>query len=112
MALAGLTPLPSIKVKPPRVAESALHMECVLRHVYEVEDKDGRPSTAVVIGEVVQFHVAEAVTARSPTGKLVVDPVALRPVSRLGGVTYGLTTHLFNLARPDKSGKYGPAAPA
>lgn len=58
------------------------------------------------------FHVSEGVAGRSPTGKLVVDPVKLRPVSRLGGLTYGLTTRLFNLARPDGKGRYPPAPAA
>jgi flavin reductase (DIM6/NTAB) family NADH-FMN oxidoreductase RutF len=41
--LAGLTPEPSEVVKPPRVAESPVQMECRLRQVIEVSD---RPSGA------------------------------------------------------------------
>jgi flavin reductase (DIM6/NTAB) family NADH-FMN oxidoreductase RutF len=36
--VAGLTPIPSELVKPPRVAESAVHMECVVRHSYDVKN--------------------------------------------------------------------------
>lgn len=32
--VSGLTPLPSQVVKPPRVAESAVHMECIVKHSY------------------------------------------------------------------------------
>ena len=39
MELSGLTPLPSLRVAPPRVAESAVQMECKLRHTYEVKDR-------------------------------------------------------------------------
>lgn len=33
-------------------------------------------------------------------GKLVVDPIKLRPVSRLGGTTYGTVGQLFDIGRP------------
>ena len=36
LSLVGLTPVESHKVKPPRVKESAVHMECKLVHTYEV----------------------------------------------------------------------------
>lgn len=39
MAQAGLTPAPSQLVKPPRVAEAAVQLECRLRAVHEVLDK-------------------------------------------------------------------------
>lgn len=39
MELAGLTPVPSLKVKPPRVGESAIQMECKLRQVVNFEGR-------------------------------------------------------------------------
>ena len=103
MALSGLTPAPSVKVAPPRVAESALHLECRLAHTYEVKNAAGAVSTTIVIGEVVMMHVARGVAGASPSGKLVVDVGAYRPVSRLGGNTYGRTAGLFDLPRPDRA---------
>ena len=42
----------------------------------------------------------------SPSGKLVVDmEKGYKPISRLGGNTYGRTSGLFDLPRPDR----GPA---
>lgn len=38
--------------------------------------------------------------AQPPAGKLVVDPVALRVIGRMGGVTYTRPTQLFELGRP------------
>jgi hypothetical protein len=61
---------------------------------------------AVVLGEVVLWHIADGVAGRSPSGKLVVDPVKLQPVCRLGGFTYGRVTELYDIGRPDKSGTY------
>jgi hypothetical protein len=54
----------------------------------------GEDTTTVVLGEVVRFHVHEGVAGRSPSGKVVVDPVKLQPVSRLGGNTYALNSSL------------------
>lgn len=103
MELSGLTPMPSVKVAPPRVAESAVHMECQLRHTYEVKDGSGAVTGTVVIGEVVMMHVHEGVAGRSPSGKLVVDVERYKPMSRLGGNTYARTTGLFDLPRPDRA---------
>ena len=49
------------QVKPPRVKESAVHMECQLRHSYDVKDKNGAVTGTIVIGEVVMMHVHEGV---------------------------------------------------
>ncbi|KAI8467891.1 MAG: hypothetical protein J3K34DRAFT_428932 [Monoraphidium minutum] len=110
MALTGLTPAASAAVAAPRVAEAALAFECKLRTVHDLLDKSGTPTTAIVIAEVVMIHVAEPVTGRSPSGKLVVDASALRAVCRLGGVTYGRVTELYDIPRPGKDGSY-PAPP-
>jgi flavin reductase (DIM6/NTAB) family NADH-FMN oxidoreductase RutF len=115
-AAAGLSPLPSTVVRAPRLAEAAVSLECVLRATHPTRDpKTGKDTGAVVLAEVVRFHVAEAVAGRSPTGKLVVDAAALAPVSRLGGVTYGRTSELYDLPRPGSDGRYaggrrGPVA--
>ncbi|EFN57380.1 hypothetical protein CHLNCDRAFT_14085, partial [Chlorella variabilis] len=74
MVLSGLTALPS--VRPPRVKESAVQMECELRHTHEVKDAGGKVTCVVVIGEVVLMHVHDG---------LVVDIEKYRPISRLGG---------------------------
>lgn len=106
MELAGLTPVPSVKVKPPRVKEAAVAMECRVRHIHEVEDASGKPVSVVVIGEVVMIHLLQAVAGKSPSGKLTVDPLKLQPVTRMGGNTYGRTVEMFDLPRPDKHGHY------
>jgi flavin reductase (DIM6/NTAB) family NADH-FMN oxidoreductase RutF len=105
-----------VALKAPRLAEAAVQLECVLRTVHPTRDaKSGKETGAIVLAEVVRFHVAEGVAGRSPTGKLVVDAAALAPVSRLGGVTYGRTSELYDLPRPGSDGTYaggrrGPVA--
>ncbi len=61
---------------------------------------------------MVLFHVVEGVAGRSPSGKLVVDPVKLQPMCRLGGITYGKVLELFDLPRPSGKGVKPAAAAA
>lgn len=98
---AGLTRAPSVLVKPPRVAESAVHFECVLRHRHEIVNKDGVVTATFVLGEVVMIHVAEAILDMdgAGAGKPVVVFDKFRPLARLGGLSYGLITSTFDLPR-------------
>lgn len=68
--------------------------------------RSGKLSCSIVIGEVVMIHMAEAVTSKSPSGNLMVDPLKLQPMSRLGGITYGATTEVIDLPRPNSQGQY------
>jgi flavin reductase (DIM6/NTAB) family NADH-FMN oxidoreductase RutF len=92
--LAGLSLTPSVKVKPPRVAESPVHLECVLRQILPVGD--GPMSANLVIGEVVMLHVAEHVL----DDKGQIDPRKLATIGRMGGEDYCHTSDLFALKRP------------
>lgn len=103
MDIVGLSPSPSLKVVPPGVAESAVRLECRLAHTFEVRNMSGKATSTIVIGKVVMMHVSEGVGGTSPTGKFIVDVGKLRPVSRLGGNTYGQSYGLFDLPRPDRT---------
>ena len=60
-ALAGLTPLPSTLVQPPRVAESPVTMECRCTQIVQLQGADGaQVPTWLVLGEVVTVHIAKA----------------------------------------------------
>ncbi len=93
--LTGLSVLPSMKVKPPRLAESPVNLECLLRQVIPIGD--GPLSANLVIGEVVMIHVAERVL--DERGR--VDPRKLRTIARLGGDFYCHTSDLFQMKRPE-----------
>lgn len=57
-ARAGLEPLASVDVRPPRVAASAVQMECKVTQIVQLLDKAGTPSTNwLVLGEVVHVHI-------------------------------------------------------
>ena len=91
--LSGLTALTSELVKPPRVAESQVQMECRLLQVVTVSDKPMGGN--LVIGEVLRFHVAEGIM-----NNFQIDPDKLRAIGRMAGVTYCRTTDRFELRRP------------
>ncbi|KAG2179890.1 hypothetical protein INT43_003676 [Umbelopsis isabellina] len=95
--ISGLTPIDSIKIDAPRVKESAFQMECkVIQHVPMI-NKEGITTYYHIIGEIVMFHV----------DKYIIDPdnyhIALdklRPLSRLGGISYGRTVEGYEIPRP------------
>lgn len=93
---AGLSAVESTRVAPPRVKESPVHFECELERIVEIgEAKPGAAS--IVIGRIVMIHAAEG--AYDPDrGALRAD--ALRPLARLGGLSYGRTREVFDLPRP------------
>jgi flavin reductase (DIM6/NTAB) family NADH-FMN oxidoreductase RutF len=92
-ALSGLTPIASDLIKPARVAESHVQMECRLLQIVQVSDKPGGGS--LVLGEVKRFHVDPDLIEN-----FRIDPDKLRAVGRMAGSTYVRTTDRFDLERP------------
>jgi len=86
---AGLTPVPSAKVLPPRVGEARAHLECELVQV--VSDRN----TNIVLGRIVHAHVDPSVWK---DGR--VDARLLDPICRLSGSAYGALGDLFRIERP------------
>ncbi len=97
---AGFTPAQSVRVKPPRVAESPLAIECRLYQV--VRHGAGPLSANYVIGEVVYFHVAQALM---PEGAL--DARRVDYISRMGGDWYARIdcSAMFEMPRPPRVDK-------
>ncbi|HRI78688.1 MAG TPA: flavin reductase family protein [Cyclobacteriaceae bacterium] len=79
---AGLTEVASTKVKPPRVGESPVAMECKVNQVIELGT--GGAAGNLVICEVVLMHIREDVL--DTHGRI--DPVKLDAVARMGGDYY------------------------
>jgi flavin reductase (DIM6/NTAB) family NADH-FMN oxidoreductase RutF len=90
----GLHVVPSVKVKPPRLAESPVNLECKLIQVVPLGQ--GPIAGNLVIGEVLMIHVADRVLDEA--GK--VDPRKLQTIARLGGDFYCHTSDLFTMHRP------------
>ncbi len=93
----GLTPLPSIKVRPPRVAESPIHLECILNQIVNIGG-DAVGSGHVVIGQIVQAHVDENAYDAADGS---IDTAKIKPVSRLSGTNYAPVHDIFSIPRPD-----------
>ena len=88
MSAAGLSPAPSLKVRPPRVAQSQAAMECKLHSAQALG------INTLIIGQVVMFHVADALLGP----RLHVNGFA--PLGRLGSPSlYCRTTDRFELPR-------------
>jgi len=91
--LSGLTPISSDLIKPPRVAESKVQMECRLHQIVPVSDRPG--GGILVLGEVLRFHVLESLL-----DGYKIDPDKLNAIGRMGGPTYVRTHDRFEMQRP------------
>jgi flavin reductase (DIM6/NTAB) family NADH-FMN oxidoreductase RutF len=92
--LVGLHTVPSIKVKPPRLAEAPVALECKVLQIIPVGS--GAIAANLVIGEVLMMHIDDAVLDE----KGRVDPKKLRTVARLGADYWCHTSDLFEQKRP------------
>jgi flavin reductase (DIM6/NTAB) family NADH-FMN oxidoreductase RutF len=91
--LAGLTPIASQVVRPPRVAESPAQMECRLLQVIYTSHVPG--GGVIVLGEVLRFHIREDMVE-----DFRVDPAGLDAVGRMAGNTWARTRDRIELVRP------------
>jgi len=95
-ALTGLVAAPSAKVKPPRVADAPINMECRLVRIIPI----GNAPASLVVGEVVHFHVRDGLYDTA-TGRI--DLHRLHPVGRLAGNLYARIHDIFEMKRPSAS---------
>jgi len=94
LALAGLTPVPSHKIRPPRIAESPVSFEC-----RTLASLVTGPHQTVVIGRVLCAHVDEA--AVQDKERCYIDTQALQLIGRMhGSGWYARCTDLFQMDRP------------
>lgn len=89
---AGLTPLPSSVVKPPRIAEAPVSLECRSHSIIEIGDN------RLIIGEVLRVHVRDGIF--DPETWLV-NPGTYQPIGRMQAPNwYCRTTEMFEMKRP------------
>lgn len=93
---AGFTAVPSSQVKPPRIKEARVSMECKVNEVKSLGDTGGAGN--LVICEVLCVHVDEDILDE----KGIIDPNKLDLVARLGGNWYSRTNGscLFEIPKP------------
>lgn len=82
----GLELLPSRHVRAPRLAATPVQMECRLDQAVVL----GRGINTLYIGEVIAFHLSDAVY----DGRRV-DAARMRPIARLGGPYYAALGEIF-----------------
>ena len=93
---AGLAMAPCRLVKAPRVAEAHAALECKVVGVTALKDSRGEAIDAyLVLGEVVAFHIDDALIR---DGRF--DTAAAQPVARCGYQDYAVVESLIALARP------------
>ncbi|WP_299105821.1 flavin reductase family protein [uncultured Winogradskyella sp.] len=92
---AGLTMLPSDKIKPFRVAESPIQLECKVNEIIHLGTEGGAGN--LVICEVVKLHISEEVLNENQT----VNQEALDLVARAGGSYYSRAKKgFFEIPKP------------
>jgi flavin reductase (DIM6/NTAB) family NADH-FMN oxidoreductase RutF len=92
--ISGLTPIASDLIRPPRVAESPVNMECRLMQILDLSTRPRGAS--LIIGEVVRFHVDDRVVDKN----FHIDPDQLHAIGRMGGNFYSRTRDRFEMIRP------------
>lgn len=92
----GFTALSSELVKPPRVAESPVQLECKVREIITIQEGGGTGN--LVIAEVVNMHIKSYLLNENDQ----MDQAALDLVARLGGDWYCRVTkeNLFEVPKP------------
>ena len=96
---AGLTKLPSKKIKSFGVQESNFIMECKLRNIIKLGEKPA--SGNLILGEVLQFSISKSVL----TDTNQIDPHKLDPIARNGGSWYTEAKKgLFEVKKPRNIG--------
>ncbi|MGA8489642.1 MAG: flavin reductase family protein [Terriglobales bacterium] len=93
LAHAGLTAVPSLYIKPPRIAESPVSMECELLQIVELG-----PESGLVLGRVLAMHVREEFVI--DPAKHYIDTPKLKLIGRMhGSGWYVRTSDLFSMDR-------------
>jgi len=95
---AGFTMIPSEMVKPPRVKESKVQMECRVMEVKPLGTEGGAGN--LVICEVIMMHVDESILSEDGS---MIDQRKLHHVARLGGHWYSKVNEssLFIVEKPN-----------
>lgn len=93
--LAGLSPQPCQRVKPPRIGESPINMECHLVDIIDLKSGDPETPNTMVIGHVVGIHINEAILTDG-----MIDNTKLKLITRLGYKDYACIDQVFSMSRP------------
>ena len=93
--LAGVTPTPSKLVRPPKVQESPVHLECRLVQIVPLPTLDSPTQNTVVFGQVLGIHIDDGIIKDG-----MIDYALLQPIGRLGYFDYVRINEVFSMQRP------------
>jgi flavin reductase (DIM6/NTAB) family NADH-FMN oxidoreductase RutF len=96
---AGLQKLPSRKVRPPRVAGSPIHFECVYLNTLRFPGTPPMGTADVVFGRVVAIHIADEVI----DAQGLIDILKIQPIARMGYYDYTCVDNKFQMVIPGNS---------
>lgn len=97
---ADLATAPSKLVRPPRVAEAPVALECKVTQVLRLLNTEGKETGGtVVFGQVIGFHIEERFMKN---GRF--DLAAVQPIARCGYDEYAVVERVFSLKRPASGG--------
>ena len=98
-SLAGLTPVSSTIVRPPRVGESPVSFECKLTQIVQLRNTAGTAVESwLVLGEVVGVHIDKSLLHEG-----IYDTAGAEPILRGGGAGdyfQAMPESLFRMYRP------------
>ncbi|MCX5807476.1 MAG: flavin reductase family protein [Proteobacteria bacterium] len=97
--IAGLTKVPSVMVKPCRVAESPVQFECRYYQTIRLPGNGLMGSVDIIIGRVVLIHIKD--NAITPDGRI--DILKIRPLARLGYYDYTTVDSIFEMVIPGEN---------
>lgn len=95
LAKAGLTALPSVRVKPPRVGESPAHFECLYHQTVTLPGHTPEDVHHVVFGRVVGVHIDDDYITEDG----LVDTLKMKVIARLGYKDFTRADTAFTLDR-------------
>jgi flavin reductase (DIM6/NTAB) family NADH-FMN oxidoreductase RutF len=94
--LVGLEKAPSRSVRPPRVADSPISLECRLLKIVDLSDGDGESQrNSAVFGRIVGIHIDRTIIRDG-----LVDVLSVQPLTRLGYLDYATCGQAFIMPRP------------
>lgn len=99
-AITGLHPAACTHIKASRVKEAIFSVEAKLMNTQEFESRatPGKKTGVLAVLEGVKFWAREDAVNED---RNLIDPSVLRPMSRMGGITYGRVIEGIEIPRPD-----------
>lgn len=94
--ISGLTPISSVKIKPPRVKESPIQFECKLERSITFGNEESGGTDGMFL-QVVHIHIDDTIFH-----EFRIDYESMEPVVRLAGNDWATLGDLFQLDRPIK----------